>query len=292
MPGATRLVRRALPPAILAGAGLLVGTACLSPAFAAPLSDAARADSLALAAAAAVTAGVITSSPAAEVPAGSPADTLPAPPLALGEDTAAPPPANSRPSAATTSEAGLAAAMEAGMQTPEPFVPPACSLATYSQVGDASWYGPDFHGQPTASGETFDALALTVAHPNLPLGSVIQIENLDNGRRTYARVNDRGPFLKDRIVDCSYAVAHMLGFVAQGLARVQVTVLDSLAVVPPLLPGANMAMVAMEHLPPLRLASAIVSRTAVRVPCRPPARRWSSLRLLLPRCAGPTSSAR
>jgi rare lipoprotein A len=155
------------------------------------------------------------------------------------------------------------------MQTLEPTVSPSCTLSTFSEVGAASWYGPEFHGLRTASGEPFDALALTVAHPSLPLGAVVEIKNLENGRRTFARVNDRGPFLKDRIVDCSYAVAHMLGFVAQGLARVQVTMLDSLAVVPPLLPGANVAMAAMEHLPPLRLASALVSRSAVRVPGPP-----------------------
>jgi rare lipoprotein A len=159
--------------------------------------------------------------------------------------------------------------MDAGMQTLQPTVSAACTLSTFREVGAASWYGPEFHGQRTASGEAFDALALTVAHPSLPLGAVVEIQNLENGRRTLARVNDRGPFLKDRIVDCSFAVAHMLGFVAQGLARVQVTVLDSLAIVPPLLPGANMAMAAMEHLPPLRLANALVSRTAVHVPLAP-----------------------
>lgn len=271
MPGATRLLRRTLALPALAGGVLLTGAS--SSGIATPLSDAARADSLALEAAAALR--------SANQPSAPLADTLavvtPPATRSTSEDAAPPPPAAGQTSQAGESEAGIVISAPASVPgltaipsddllAAEPVVPPSCSLATYTQVGEASWYGPDFHGLPTASGETFDALALTVAHPNLPLGSVVEIKNLDNGRRAFARVNDRGPFLKDRIVDCSFAVAHMLGFVAQGLARVQVTVLDSLAVAPPLVPGAGVAIAAMEHLPPLRLANAIVSRTAVHVP--------------------------
>jgi rare lipoprotein A (peptidoglycan hydrolase) len=107
--------------------------------------------------------------------------------------------------------------------------PQASTLGNQDEVGQASWYGPYFHGRATASGETFDASARTVAHPSLPFGAVVAIENLANGRRVVARVNDRGPFSEGRIVDCSYVLAHDLGFVACGTAPVRLTVLDSIA---------------------------------------------------------------
>jgi rare lipoprotein A (peptidoglycan hydrolase) len=99
----------------------------------------------------------------------------------------------------------------------------------WEQVGEASWYGPTFHGRPTASGELFDATARTVAHPFLPLGSIVEIENLANGHRSVARVNDRGPFSGGRVVDVSYVLAHELGFIGTGTAHVRVALLDSLA---------------------------------------------------------------
>lgn len=95
-----------------------------------------------------------------------------------------------------------------------------------TQVGEASWYGAYFHGRQTASGEIYDMHASTVAHPTWPLGSVIRIQNLRNGRSTLARVTDRGPFARGRILDCSYAVAEMLGFLRAGSAEVQITLLD------------------------------------------------------------------
>ena len=98
----------------------------------------------------------------------------------------------------------------------------------FVQTGVASWYGGSFHGRRTASGEIFDSHQLTVAHPTLPLGSVVEITNLENGRSAVARINDRGPFVRPRIIDCSHAVANALGFVADGLANVRVRVLDSL----------------------------------------------------------------
>jgi rare lipoprotein A (peptidoglycan hydrolase) len=127
-------------------------------------------------------------------------------------------------------------------EDPSPVLAPLATLAgtvdpsgLYVETGEASWYGHDFAGRTTASGERFDMQALTVAHPSLPLGSVVEIRNLENGRRTLARINDRGPFVRDRIVDCSLAVARTLGFVGKGLAHVQLTVLEAPVHVPAVL---------------------------------------------------------
>lgn len=92
----------------------------------------------------------------------------------------------------------------------------------YTQTGVASWYGPQFHGQRTASGEIFDQDALTAAHPTLPIPSLVQVTNLENGREIIVRVNDRGPFVDGRLIDLSRASADLLGFVDQGQARVHV----------------------------------------------------------------------
>lgn len=95
------------------------------------------------------------------------------------------------------------------------------------QVGEASWYGADFAGLPTASGEIYDMYAYTVAHPSWPLGSIVRVENIQNGRVVLARVNDRGPYAFNRILDCSMSIAQSLGFVHAGHTRVRVTLLDS-----------------------------------------------------------------
>jgi rare lipoprotein A len=92
-----------------------------------------------------------------------------------------------------------------------------------SQEGVASWYGPGFHGRRTASGEIFDMHAITAAHRTLPLGTLIEVRNLENGRTLVARVNDRGPWIDGRIVDLSMAAAQELGIYESGLARVRVT---------------------------------------------------------------------
>jgi len=92
----------------------------------------------------------------------------------------------------------------------------------YEQTGTASWYGADFHGQRTASGEMFDQDALTAAHPTLPIPSLVQITNLENGREAIVRVNDRGPFAGQRLIDVSRRTADVLGFASAGHARVHV----------------------------------------------------------------------
>ena len=95
-------------------------------------------------------------------------------------------------------------------------------VTEYEAIGVASWYGESFHGRPTANGEIYDMYALTAAHPTLQLPSVVEVMNLENGRSLILRVNDRGPFVNDRLIDLSYAAARELGFERQGLAQVQV----------------------------------------------------------------------
>jgi rare lipoprotein A len=92
----------------------------------------------------------------------------------------------------------------------------------YEQTGTASWYGNEFHGQRTASGEEFDQHALSAAHPTLPMPSLVQVTNLENGREIIVRVNDRGPFVGGRVLDVSRAAAEALGFQSAGHARVHV----------------------------------------------------------------------
>jgi len=89
------------------------------------------------------------------------------------------------------------------------------------QYGVASWYGDDFHGKPTSSGEIYDMYQLTCAHNTLPLGTTVMVTNLENGRSVEVKVNDRGPFVKERIIDLSYAAAHILGMWEKGTALVK-----------------------------------------------------------------------
>lgn len=95
------------------------------------------------------------------------------------------------------------------------------------QTGKASWYGRDFHGRPTASGETYDMYKLTAAHRTLPLGTRAQVTNLDNDRKVVVKVNDRGPFVGRRIMDVSYGAAEKLGMLDAGIANVRIEVINS-----------------------------------------------------------------
>jgi rare lipoprotein A len=95
----------------------------------------------------------------------------------------------------------------------------------YAATGIASWYGLKFQGRPTSSGEPYDMFALTAAHRSLPLPSYLRVTNLENGRSTVVRVNDRGPFHGERIIDLSYAAAVKLDFADAGTARVRVQLL-------------------------------------------------------------------
>jgi len=95
----------------------------------------------------------------------------------------------------------------------------------YDRVGIASWYGSDFHGRLTANGEIYDQNRLTAAHPTLPLPSNVRVTNLKTGRSVVVRVNDRGPYMHDRIIDLSRTAARELGFAGKGTEHVRVTYL-------------------------------------------------------------------
>ena len=92
----------------------------------------------------------------------------------------------------------------------------------YDRIGDASYYAYEFHGRRTANGEIFDMMALTAAHPTLPLPSYVYVTNLQNGRTLLLRVNDRGPYARDRVIDVSKTAARHLGFEMRGTTRVRV----------------------------------------------------------------------
>ena|SRR2546426_10137643 len=94
------------------------------------------------------------------------------------------------------------------------------------QIGTASWYGRDFHGRTTASGEPYNMYDFTAAHPTLPIGSWVRVTNLRNGRAVTVRINDRGPIIPGRIIDVSYNTARALEFKAQGLQRVRLDVVQ------------------------------------------------------------------
>lgn len=104
------------------------------------------------------------------------------------------------------------------------------SAKGYDATGTASWYGRKFHGHLTSNGETYDMYELSAAHRSLPLPTYVRVTNLDNDRSTIVRVNDRGPFHGDRLIDLSYAAARVLGFDGQGTAQVHV---EALATRPP-----------------------------------------------------------
>ncbi len=112
----------------------------------------------------------------------------------------------------------LAAALVAG-----------CATAPRARPGDnqrgvASWYGPGFHGKRTANGEVYDMHALTAAHKTLPFDTFVRVRNRDNGRRVVVRINDRGPFVRGRIIDLSRAAAERIDMIGSGTARVEITV--------------------------------------------------------------------
>jgi len=112
---------------------------------------------------------------------------------------------------------------------------PMTRLEPYRARGVATWYGRRYHGKQTSSGEIYDMYKMTAAHPVLPIPSYVRVTNLANGRSVAVRVNDRGPFVDDRLIDLSYTAAHKLGIVASGTGRVEVELI---------LPGESGGMVA------------------------------------------------
>jgi rare lipoprotein A len=103
---------------------------------------------------------------------------------------------------------------------------PAQRPAKPYQVGTASWYGREFHGKTTASGEPFNMFDLTAAHPRLPLGTWVRVTNLRNGKEVVVKINDRGPIVPDRIIDLSYGAARALQLKAYGLQKVRLDVVE------------------------------------------------------------------
>lgn len=100
------------------------------------------------------------------------------------------------------------------------------TVETYYQTGTASWYGSNFDGEETASGEIFDMSEMTAAHKSLPFGTKVKVVNLENGRSVVVRINDRGPFIKGRIIDLSRAAAEKLGLIRPGTAKVGLVIKD------------------------------------------------------------------
>lgn len=125
----------------------------------------------------------------------------------------------------------------------------------YDQVGLASWYGDQFNGRPTATGERFDMHALTAAHKTLPLPGLVEVTNLANGRRVVLRVNDRGPFVDDRIIDLSRGAAEALDMLNRGVGEVRVRYLGRA----PRLGGGTVLQTAEAAPPPPVVAPAIVA---------------------------------
>lgn len=103
----------------------------------------------------------------------------------------------------------------------------------FEQVGTASWYGQKFHGHLTSNGEIYDMFGMTAAHKTLPLPSFVKVTNLANNKSTIVRVNDRGPFHQDRIIDLSYSAAYKLGVYDTGTSKVKIEVLNGETLIPP-----------------------------------------------------------
>ncbi len=128
--------------------------------------------------------------------------------------------AHRRAIAAAPERAPIATATPAVRKRHKPSVLP--TNVSYSAVGMASWYGAGFHGRRTAMGENFDMNSLTAAHPTLPLPCTVRVTNLANHRSLMLRVNDRGPYVGNRVIDVSARSARLLGFYDNGLAKVKV----------------------------------------------------------------------
>src|SRR6266478_3393254 len=131
-------------------------------------------------------------------------EPVPLPPVTQAHEEAAPAPAPQAPAPQTHEEDA-----------------PAGKPKT-TQVGTASWYGPGFHGQETASGETFDQHALTAAHRTLPLGTVAKVTNLETGQSVTVTINDRGPYVQGRQLDLSQAAATQIGLTQKGVAKLKI----------------------------------------------------------------------
>ncbi len=133
---------------------------------------------------------------------------------------------STQPDAAINTTSARSAAASAEIN-PRPNPAPAKAVHHWYQFGKASWYGQDFQGRQTASGETFNMYDLTCAHKSLPLGSLVRVTNMRNQKSIVLRVNDRGPVAQDRIIDLSYAAANLIG--VHGIAKVRLEVVHDVA---------------------------------------------------------------
>lgn len=140
-----------------------------------------------------------------------------APPLAVIANQPEPEPPEQPPEPVATNDVKPA---EPEVVEPQP------QRVRYTQNGWASWYGPGFHGNRSASGEIFNQYAMTAAHRTLPFGTWVRVTNLDNGLSAMVRINDRGPFASGRIIDLSVGAAEAIGMVSSGVAPVRVEILD------------------------------------------------------------------
>ena len=131
---------------------------------------------------------------------------------------------------------------------------PMTQIEPYKARGIATWYGRRYHGKQTSSGEIYDMYAMTAAHTTLPIPSYVRVTNLANGKSVVVRVNDRGPFIGDRLIDLSYVAAHKLGYIGNGSTMVEVE---------SIIPG-------MEAPPPVPVASAPPAAPVAVAPEPPP----------------------
>ncbi len=159
----------------------------------------------------------------------------------------------------------------------------------YDQTGIASWYGANFHGRLTANGEIFDRSVISAAHPTLPMPVNVRVTNLDNGRSIVVRINDRGPFVRGRIIDLSEQAADLLGFKLQGLARVRVSFISRAD-----LNSLGPAPISQETPPEVATARSRRPREPDRVPraCRRSPAPWLRRPGLWPVCPGRSSGLR
>ena len=132
----------------------------------------------------------------------------------------------------------------------------------YTQTGNASWYGPGFHGRQAANGETYDQHALTAAHRTLPFGTLVEVTRRDTGHRVVVRITDRGPFVRGRIIDLSHEAARRLHAIGPGVVPVRLRI----AALPQDAPGAGAYTVQLGHFQDPERARALYEQLGVRIP--------------------------
>lgn len=146
------------------------------------------------------------------------------------------------------------------------FLFPFLATAQFKQDGLASYYGSKFHGRRTASGEIFDKGAMTAAHKSLPFGTILKVTRVDNGDFVYVRVNDRGPFVRGRIIDLSRAAADHISMIRSGKKRVEIEVIEGVEDVTALLERQTKEPVVRPTLIAIRVGKAVKSAGSGKIP--------------------------